>query len=516
MADPIQHVVVLVLENQSFDRLVGLTPGVDGVTPLALRSNPDTLHHTQVVQNPAATATDYKPAHMDHDPKHDYQDVRQQIGSGCAGFVDNFLHNYPKGNPREIMAYYDAGYLPTLNTLARQFVICDRWFCSVPGPTWANRFFINTGTSLGHLDMPSLGHFDPAVHNYNQPTIFERLSEASPKVDWRIYFHDFSQTALLTQQRHYAANYRYIHSFYDDCKNAATFPQYAFLEPKYFWPEENDQHPTSDIRRADGLIARVYNALRANAELWNTTLFVILYDEHGGFYDHVDPSGPAYKAKAVPPDAHISPAPDNFAFDLFGPRVAAVLVSPLLDSGVLHGIYDHTSLLKYLTQKWTLGPLGNRTAAANNFADELVWRTTPRPAPPTDVRHRRYPRRSQAHGVDRRPGGPGCFQSLSGVADGPANARRSAKGEFLKGCRGAPVEHGGGCDPTRRCRRRAAPAVPEYSGCGLAASGCSAQSVTGGAAPCLNDRQRLVCRKRVAECDRIAPNAIEPYNQGFV
>ena len=383
MADPIQHVVVLVLENQSFDRLVGLTPGVDGVNPLALRSNPDTLHHTQVQQNPAATATDYKPAHMDHDPKHDYQDVRQQIGSGCAGFVDNFLHNYPKGNPREIMAYYDAGYLPTLNTLARQFVICDRWFCSVPGPTWANRFFINTGTSLGHLDMPSLGHFDPAIHNYDQPTIFERLSEASPQVDWRIYFHDFSQTALLTRQRHYAANYRYIHSFYDDCKNAATFPQYAFLEPKYFWPEENDQHPTSDIRRADGLIARVYNALRANAELWNTTLFVILYDEHGGFYDHVDPSGPAYKAKAVPPDAHISPAPDNFAFDLFGPRVAAVLVSPLLDSGVLHGIYDHTSLLKYLTQKWNLGPLGNRTAAANNFADELVWRTTPRPVPPT-------------------------------------------------------------------------------------------------------------------------------------
>lgn len=383
MVDPIEHVVALVLENQSFDRLVGLTPRVDGVDPQAPRSNPDSEQSTTILQNLATQATDYNPARMDFDPKHDYDDVRQQIQGPCEGFVDNFVQNYRTGNPREIMAYYDADYLPALNALATQFVVCDRWFCSVPGPTWPNRFYINAGTSLGHVDMPSLAHFDPALHKYDQPTIFERLSEAVPKIDWRIYFHDFSQTTLLTQQVRYAANYRYMFSFYEDCKDAATFPQYAFLEPKYFWPEENDQHPTSDIRRGDALIASVYNALLGNEELWNSTLFVILYDEHGGFYDHVDPSELPYKVKAVPPDAHTTPPPDNFAFDLFGPRVAAVLVSPWLDSGVLHGVYDHTSLLKYLTQKWTLGTLGNRVAAANSFAGEIIWRATVRTIAPT-------------------------------------------------------------------------------------------------------------------------------------
>jgi phospholipase C len=170
------------LENQSFDRLVGLTPGVDGVDPHNLRSNFDSLHSVSVQQNPAAQATTYNPARMDFDPKHDLDDVLSQSKGNCAGFVDNFVHNYGKGNPPEIMAYYGADYLPVLNTLASKFVTCDRWFFSVPGPTWPNRFFVNTGTSLGHVDMPDLAHFDPAWHNYDQPTVFERLSDAAPKM----------------------------------------------------------------------------------------------------------------------------------------------------------------------------------------------------------------------------------------------------------------------------------------------------------------------------------------------
>ena len=378
MADPIEHVVVLMLENQSFDRLVGLTPGVDGVDPTNPRSNPDSVHGVSVSQRLSTQAR------MDYDPAHDYDDVVSQLngtGQPCSGFVDNFLSNHPNGDASEIMAYYDVGFLPSVDTLARSFVICNRWFCSVPGPTWPNRFFVNSGTSLGHIDMPSMAHFNPALHLYDQPTVFERLSEAGRS--WRIYFEDFSQTVLMTRQAQYAINYRYMTAFEGDCGNALTFPQYAFLEPKFFWPGENDQHPTSDLRRGDALIARVYNALRSNVALWNTTLFVILYDEHGGFYDHVDPRDPPYKAKAIPPDN--KKAPNNFAFDLFGPRVAAILVSPWLDSGVLQGVYDHTSLLKYLTAKWNLGTLGNRVPAANNFVDELTWRSTPRTDMPTSL-----------------------------------------------------------------------------------------------------------------------------------
>jgi len=321
---------------------------------------------------------------MDFDPPHDYDDVVLQIagaGTPCSGFVDAFLNDSPRGDPKEIMAYYDSGTLPTLESLAASFVTCDRWFSSVPGPTWPNRFYVNSGTSLGHIDMPSLVHFDPAVHLYDQPTVFERISEAGRR--WLIYFEDFAQTMLMTQQALYAGNYRYMVSFENDCKDEASFPDYVFLEPKYFWPGQNDQHPTSDIRRGDALIASVYNAIRQNDSLWNSTLFVVLYDEHGGFFDHVDPRESPYRAKAVPPDSHVTP--EGFTFNLLGLRVPAFLISPWLDPGVLHGIYDHTSMLKYLTVKWSLGALGNRTPAANNFADELVWRTTPRTDAPVNL-----------------------------------------------------------------------------------------------------------------------------------
>jgi phospholipase C len=117
----------------------------------------------------------------------------------------------------------------------------------------------------------------------------------------------------------------------------------------------------------------VYNALRTNEALWKTTLLVVLYDEHGGFYDHVPPPG------TVAPDD----CTDEFKFDSLGVRVPAILVSPWVDSGVVHTDYDHTSLLKYLTEKWELGPLGNRTAHANSFGPELLKRAAARPdAPP--------------------------------------------------------------------------------------------------------------------------------------
>jgi phospholipase C len=366
------------LENQSFDRMVGLTPGVDGVDPFNLRSNPNSTTGTPVPQNLSTQPR------MDFDPPHDYEDVIAQMdgasGVPCSGFVDAFLKAHSNGNPSEIMAYYDSAYLPSLGTLAKQYVTCNHWFSSVPGPTWPNRFFVNSGTSLGHIDMPSLANFDPAIHFYNQNTVFERLSEANKS--WKIYFADFSQTVLMVRQEAYAANYRYMISFENDCKDAANFPQYVFIEPKYFWPGENDQHPTSDIRRGDALIATVYNALRQNDTLWNSTLFIILYDEHGGFYDHVNPYEPPYRAQAVPPDGNKTP--EGFPFDLFGPRVPAILISPWLDPGVLQDVYDHTSLLKYLTDKFSLGPLGNRVPVAHSFANEVIWRATPRTdAPPT-------------------------------------------------------------------------------------------------------------------------------------
>jgi len=151
-----------------------------------------------------------------------------------------------------------------------------------------------------------------------------------------------------------------------------NFPQYVFIEPTYMGDHPNDNHPPHNFVNAEQLIAKVYNALRGNEALWESSLLVITYDEHGGYYDHVTP--PA----AVPPDDKHA----EYTFDQYGVRVPTILISPWIDAGVDHTIFDHTSILKYLTDKYGLGPLGRRTAEANSFVTSL--RDTPRtdfPAP---------------------------------------------------------------------------------------------------------------------------------------
>jgi hypothetical protein len=151
--------------------------------------------------------------------------------------------------------------------------------------------------------------------------------------------------------------------FFADAKGAeASFPSYSFIEPTYFGSGQNDEHPPSDILRGEVLLAQVYNAIRNNGALWEKTLLVVLYDEHGGFYDHVTP--PA----CVAPDGNTS----EFSFAQYGIRVPAVLISPWLERQVLSDELDHTSLLRYATDRWGLGALGARTAAAKSFAS--TWK----------------------------------------------------------------------------------------------------------------------------------------------
>jgi phospholipase C len=260
------------------------------------------------------------------------------------------------------MGYYPLGpgSLSVLHALARSFTVCDHWFCSVPGPTWTNRLFVHSGTSLGRVQMPG-DSFDLNLHWYDQTTIYQLLQDAGRS--WKIYHHGLPQSLVLTKQWDYLDHYCEVGQFFADAAGSPdAFPGYAFIEPDYCGPDQNDQHPPSDVMNGEALIARVYNALRGNEALWHTSLLLVLYDEHGGFYDHVAP--PA----AVPPDDHT----EEFAFNRLGVRVPAVLVSPWVAPGVASGVFDHTSLLKYLSDKWGLAPLGNRTAQANSFADVLL------------------------------------------------------------------------------------------------------------------------------------------------
>jgi hypothetical protein len=189
-----------------------------------------------------------------------------------------------------------------------------------------------------------------------------------------VYFGDVPQSLVLLRQRwpHNAIHYRLMDGFIADVQGPeSSFPAYTFIEPNYFKGEQNDDHPPHSTMRAQRLLGKVYNALRKNEQLWNSTLLVVLYDEHGGFYDHVEPPS------AIRPDEHT----DEYTFDRLGVRVPALLISPWVDRGILSTQFDHTSLLKYLIDKWNLEPLTERDRQATSIAGAI--RTSRRPSSDT-------------------------------------------------------------------------------------------------------------------------------------
>ena len=359
----IEHVIVLMMENAAFDRMLGAVNGVDGVNPP--HSNPDG-------SGPPIMQSETTLRQITDDPQHDLDNVLNQISDGGTGFVADFAKRYPTSQRPEreqIMGFYSRNTLSVLQTLAANYAVCDRWFSSLPGPTWPNRFFVHSGTSLGHVDMPE-SLTQPGVHIYDQTTVYELLEKA--RVPWAIYFGDIPQSLVMTHQWDLTRNYHRIQQFFLDAAGAeSAFPKYAFIEPTYFGKDQDDQHPPSDVMRGELLIAQVYNALRANDPLWKKSLLIVVWDEHGGFYDHVAPP------PAIPPDARGT----TFHFDQYGVRVPAVLISPWVDQGVINDVFDHTSLLKYAIQKWSLpNQLGARAAAAstNTFAKYVETRTAAR------------------------------------------------------------------------------------------------------------------------------------------
>ena len=356
MADHIKHVVVLILENRSFDHMLGGLKKVDGVNP----KNSNSYEGREYRQEPGAARC------LSPDPRHEYEHVLKQLKNNNSGFVCDYAEAYPHNQERwpEVMRYHEVDSLAALHTLAGNFLVCDRWYASVPGPTWPNRLFAMSGTSLGRVTMPE-GPFSWNLHWYDQPTIFDRLNEKGRR--WKVYFTDFALSFLFVHQwePQNVANYYHMPEFYRNAAalNPDDFPDFALIEPAYMPPGASDDHPPHDVQAGEALIANVYNALRANDSLWKDTLLVVLFDEHGGFYDHAPPIA------VQPPDSHQG---DGFDFKTSGARVPAILVSPRVKADVLSTPFDHTSLLKYLVDKWQLGHLGNRTASANTFAGSLT------------------------------------------------------------------------------------------------------------------------------------------------
>jgi phospholipase C len=391
-ADPFRHVVLLVLENRSFDHMLGalepVVAGLDGVPAGAPpRTNPD------VAGAPVAQLAVAAPV-VDPDPKHETPNVLNQLDDANGRFVKDYERAYPTlsaAQKQAVMAYHGLDTLGPLHALGRAFAACDQWFCSVPGPTWTNRLFAMSGTSRGRVKMPE-GIFHPNLHRYAQPSVFRRIEEAGRSP--RIYFGDFPLALLLADRRRplAALKFRRLPAFFEDTAGAeADFPDFAFVEPRYML-DPDDDHPPHDVGAGQALIGEVYAAIRANRPLWESTLLVIAYDEHGGFYDHVAP--PA----GVPPDAHH----EEYTFDRLGVRVPVVLVSPWIAPQVVHTRVDHTALLRSLQVRWGLGGMGQRVAQAPDVLGTVHLTIAPRsdtPAlarPAAARRVRGAPRRSLA------------------------------------------------------------------------------------------------------------------------
>ena len=395
LSEKIEHIVVLMLENRSFDSILGRlypeNPKFDGL--MGNESNPQSGNPDVKVWN--SGQFDQKSMSIpDPDPGELWIDINMQLfglngkpGSSppsMNGFVNNYLRqqDQPKGNylPESIMHYYTPEQLPVINTLAKEFAVCDNWFASAPCQTWPNRFFLHCATAGGYENN------SPAHPPYLMDTIFNRMSEANQS--WKIYFHDFPQTLTLTRLWPYPDHFVPFEKFAEDA-STGSLPAYTFIEPRYFPDVQlpNDQHPPHHVGMGDELIADVYNAIRS-APTWNKTLLIIIYDEHGGIYDHVSPPD------AIPPD---NTHPQPFAFDRYGVRVPAVFISPYIQSGTIlkkpfdsKAPFDHTSVIATLRKCFSLGPsLTQRDAVAPDLECVLNLEA-PRNDCPQNIKPLRY------------------------------------------------------------------------------------------------------------------------------
>ena len=347
--DNLKHIVVLMMENRSFDHMLGglslvmengqkKYPQINGLT--GTESNPDTNGAIVNVQPNAKFQSQ-----LDPDPDHHYPGVDLQIFGGAPpgpgrvpnmqGFVkDYFTQTNDVNRSHNVMYYFTPDKLPVLSTLATQFALFNGWFSSIPGPTICNRAFAHYGTSFGQVGMDLFYIKDPI------PSIYERMVQAGHTA--KIYYYDqqSSTMEIVNLLKNQPQIFGSFSQFIADCKGG-TLPEYSFVEPCYNDHPgpgggevlASDQHPDHNVQEGERFIALVYNAIRTNPDLWKSTALLIVYDEHGGIYDHVVPP-------QVTPDGYFADpgntgTGETFNFDRLGIRVPAILVSPYIPRGTV-------------------------------------------------------------------------------------------------------------------------------------------------------------------------------------
>jgi phospholipase C len=366
--DPIKHVVLLMLENASCDRYLGcltesILPDFSGINKSSpgMNIDDDKMYYQEPTDD----------VQVQFDPHHEQIDAFAQMQGKNGGFVSHFASCYPQATEhdrQQIMSYFPYGKLLAHHVLAANFRPCDQWFSALPGPTWPNRFFALSGSSNGLVVMPGKNFWktNRMLFSEIQPTIFSCLADA--KKTFKIFYHDFPSSLILLSnlRQNVRSNFVPFERFESVAAGKESdFPEFTFIEARYYGVDQNDDHPPHNVMKGQKLVAQVYNSIRKNEELWANTLFVILHDEHGGFYDHVVPP-----MTAVPPNP-MRPT-DEYNFTQYGLRVPAILVSPWVKHGTERTLFDHTSILKYLREKWSLGDLGDRVSSASTNSVRLA------------------------------------------------------------------------------------------------------------------------------------------------
>jgi phospholipase C len=406
MAD-VAHVVVLMLENRSFDHLLGYVqhpdPVFDGLAGAGEFTNPGWAGGSPVAASPGAKLV------LPAGPDHSHDAVMEQLALDAAGQPTNqgFVQSYERkgrglappafggllgamvnwvrdrfggggaavtGRGPLVMACQPPAQVPVLSRLACEFAVCTRWFCSVPGETWPNRNFAHAATSDGDTEIE--------IRSYTNRTIFELLEDHG--ADWRIYHDDTPQVWAFpalwdTPARH--AKWFPLDRFAEHVA-AGELPAYTFIEPNHRPPLHtldhepligapdlsNSQHPEnnlvsnaaydtftprgpSDFTRAEQLIATIYEALRAHPDVFGQTLLLVTYDEHGGLYDHVPPPagvpspGGRTSRVGLVQRTLLHRKAAAFDFTMLGPRVPAVVISPHIPAGTIDTqTHDHASI----------------------------------------------------------------------------------------------------------------------------------------------------------------------------
>jgi phospholipase C len=389
----IEHFIVLMLENRSYDQMLGALDGdqYDGAapgTPLAYQTRDGSSRGVSI-------AYGAPPDRFFPDPGHGFRAVEAQIRGGgldqpadMAGFAHRFVVDHPSVDRTKIQQYstlYAEGRLPILQRLAREYGVCTHWFCSLPSSTAPNRMFAHAGTSGGAT---RAGAYYSRIRGR---MIFDKLGMAQGA--WRVYFHDMPHLWLAGDAwtKTFSGHFQLMGAFGNDVRKD-QLASYTFIEPQHIIPPWSSQHPSAGVSHGEKLIASIYNTLVSNPRVFEKSLLLIVYDEHGGFYDHVIPPGhPGWKEQCAGIDYQVVTPDDaqgtghgrerGYAFDTLGPRVPAVVVSPWIEKGSVFGwkamdsskrvTFDHTSILATVGAMTGTWVDSKRARAATNLGVTL-------------------------------------------------------------------------------------------------------------------------------------------------